>query len=176
MDLDEIADEGKRKMKLYIKQRFFSWRDKFSIYDENGNVKYYVEGDVFSWAKKLRLYDLEKRELALIEEERSAFLQKYRIFRDGNQMALVVKEITFFKHIFSVYGLDWSVRGDFWNHEYEIANNEQTIVTISKEWMTWGDTYEIRFATAVDEVAALAVVLVIDACIEEAQNRQKEIL
>ena len=32
--------------------------------------------------------------------------------------------------------------------------------------MTWGDAYEIRFGAGVDEVSALAVVLVIDACIE----------
>ena len=31
-------------MKLCIKQRVFSWGDKFDIYDEQGNVKYFVKG------------------------------------------------------------------------------------------------------------------------------------
>ena len=42
-------------MKLYIKQRIFTWGDKFSIYDENGNEKYYVEGEILTFGKKLDL-------------------------------------------------------------------------------------------------------------------------
>ena len=42
---------------LYMRQRVFSWGDKFEIYDNAGNVKYYVEGEVFTFGKKLHLYD-----------------------------------------------------------------------------------------------------------------------
>ena len=28
-------------------------------------------------------------------------------------------------------------------HDYQITKNGQTIVNISKEWMTWGDSYEL---------------------------------
>lgn len=31
-------------MKLLFKQRFFSWLDRYDIYDENENVVYTVEG------------------------------------------------------------------------------------------------------------------------------------
>ena len=54
-------------MKLYIKQRIFTWGDKFSIYDEAGNEKYYVEGEILTFGKKLHLYDLQGRELAYID-------------------------------------------------------------------------------------------------------------
>jgi uncharacterized protein YxjI len=43
---------------------------------------------------------------------------------------------------------------------------------VSKEWMTWGDSYEISIEDGVDEIDALSVVLVIDACIE-AERRRK---
>lgn len=46
------------------------------------------------------------------------------------------------------------------------TDGNTVIASVSKEWMTWGDAYEIRFGAGVDEVSALAVVLVIDACIE----------
>ena len=78
----------------------------------------------------------------------------------------MVKEFTFFKHEYSVNGLGWQVHGDFWDHEYEITNGNTVIASVSKEWMTWGDTYEIRLGYGADEATALAVVLVIDACIE----------
>ncbi len=86
------------------------------------------------------------------------------------EIAQVVKEFTFFKHEYSVNGLGWQVHGDFWNHEYEITKGGNTIATVSKEWMTWGDAYEIQFGSGVDEIAALAVVLVVDACIEAQRN------
>ena len=51
-------------MKLYIKQKVFSWGDKFRIYDEND--KYYVESEVFTFGKKLHLYSQSGSELAFI--------------------------------------------------------------------------------------------------------------
>lgn len=44
-------------MRLYIKQRAFSWTDKFSIKDEYGEDRYYVEGEFLSFGKKLHVYD-----------------------------------------------------------------------------------------------------------------------
>ena len=153
-----------------MKQHIFTWGDKFSIYDQAGNEKYRVEGEVFTWGKKLHLYDLMGQELAFIEQEVLTFLPKYHISRNGMQIAEVVKEFTFFKHEYTVSGLGWQVHGDFWDHEYEITNNGRMVASVSKEWMTWGDSYEIRFGSDVDEIDALAVVLVIDACIEAQQR------
>ena len=45
-------------MKLYIKQKVFSWGAKFNITDENGEERYSVAGEVFTLAKKLHIYDL----------------------------------------------------------------------------------------------------------------------
>ena len=152
-------------MNLYIKQHIFTWGDKFSIYDANGVEKYYVEGEIFTWGKKLHLYDRFGNELAFIEQEVLTFLPKYHISRNGMEIAEVVKEFTFFKHEYSVNGPGWQVHGDFWDHEYEVTDGSRIIAAVSKEWMTWGDAYEIDFGDDVDEIAALAVVLVIDACI-----------
>lgn len=157
-------------MKLYIKQHVFTWGDKFSIYDQTGCEKYRVEGEVFTLGKKLHLYDLQGNEIAFIEQEIFTFLPQYHISRNGMHIADVVKEFTFFKHEYTVNGLGWNVHGDFWDHEYEIADNGRTVASVSKEWMTWGDSYEIRFGADVDEIAALAVVLVIDACIAAQNN------
>ena len=54
-------------------------------------------------------------------------------------------------------------------HDYEIIKNGKSIVTISKEWMTWGDSYELNIANPEDEIVALAVVLTID-CVMEASS------
>lgn len=157
-------------MNLYIKQRVFSWGDKFSVYDENGNEKFYVEGEVFSFGKKLHLYDLSGVELAYIEQEIFTFLPKYKLYRGDIEVAKIIREFTFFKQEYSIEGLGWQVHGDFFDHCYEVSDCGMSIANVTKEWFTWGDTYQISIADGVDPINALAVVLVIDACIEAANN------
>ena len=155
---------------LYMKQRVFSWGDKFAIYDEQGREKYYVEGALFSFGKKLRIYDLAGRELAYIEQQLLTFLPRYIIYRNGQEIAEVVKEFTFFHPKYSVNGLGWEVSGDFFDHDYEVNCGVLQVASVSKEWFTFGDAYHISVDASADEVSALAVVLVIDACIEAARR------
>ena len=157
-------------MKLYIKQKVFSWGDKFRIYDEYENDLYYVEGEVFTFGKKLHLSDPSGNELAFIHQKVWSFLPKYFISRNGTDVAQVIKEFTFFRQEYTVDGLGWTVKGNFWAHEYEITGNGQTVATISKHWFTWGDTYEIDIADGIDEVMALCVVLIIDAVIQQSNS------
>lgn len=157
-------------MKLYIKQKVFSWGDKFRIYDAYENDKYYVEGEVFTLGKKLHLYSLSGDELAYIHQKLWSFLPKYFISRDGVDVAQVIKEFTFFRQEYTVEGLGWSVRGDFWAHEYEIEASGRTIASVSKHWLTWGDTYEINITSDADAVMALCVVLIIDAVIAQSSH------
>jgi uncharacterized protein YxjI len=156
-----------------MKQHVFSFSDRFTIYDEAGNDCYYVEGEVFSWGKKLHLYDVNGRERAFISQKVFSFLPKYYISIDGNDTAEVVKEFTFFYPSYSVRlcdGSEWKVDGDFFDHEYEVRDPGRMIAAVSKEWFTWGDAYCISVGSSEDPVLALAIVLVIDACIEASQN------
>ena len=43
-------------MKLYIKQKVFSWGDKFTVKDEAGRDSYYVEGEIFTFGRKLHMH------------------------------------------------------------------------------------------------------------------------
>ena len=50
-------------MKLYIKQKLWSWKDKFTVKDEYGEDRYTVEGEFFSLGRKLHVCDMAGREL-----------------------------------------------------------------------------------------------------------------
>ena len=157
-------------MKLYIKQKVFSWGDKFRIYDENQNDRYYVEGEVFSFGKKLHLYSHSGVEEAFIHQKVLSFLPKYYISRNNIEVAQVIKEFTFFRQEYTVEGPGWTVNGNFLAHDYEITSNGRTIASISKHWFSWGDTYEIDISDDADEVMAICVVLIIDAVIAQSDN------
>lgn len=154
-------------MKLYIKQKVFSWGDKFRIYDAEGNDCYYVEGEVFTLGKKLHLYDLNGIERCYIHQKLLSFLPRFFIGQDGVDTAEVVKKFTFFHPEYQVNGPDWQVSGNFLAHDYVIKDGNSAIASISKKWLAWGDTYEIDIAVHADALLVLSVVLVIDAILQQ---------
>ncbi len=156
-------------MKLYIKEKVFSWGDKFTVKDEYGCEKYVVEGEVFSWGKKLHVWDLSGREVAFIKQEVWSFMPRFYVFCGDRQVAEIKKEFAFLFSKYSIEGLGWEIEGKFMAHDFEICKNGQRIVTITKEWMTWGDSYELDIADPQDEIVALAVVLTID-CVMESNS------
>lgn len=158
-------------MKLYIKEKVFSWSDKFTVWDELGRDKYYVEGEVFSFGKKLHIYDVAGREVAFIRQRLWSWMPRYEVFRGERQVAEIKQEFTFFRPRFTVYGPDGDIEGSFWEHDYCVTRNGRPIVTISKEWMTWGDSYELNIAEPADEIMALAVIITIDCMQEDRASR-----
>ena len=157
-------------MKLYIKEKVFSWGDKFTVKDEFGNDKYMVEGEVFTFGKKLHVYDMAGNEVAFIKQELWSFLPRYHVFCGDRQVAEIRKEFTFLFPKYTIEGLGWEINGKFMAHNYEITKSGYPIVTITKEWMTWGDSYELDIGNPADEIVALAVVLTIDCVTEAAAN------
>ncbi len=156
-------------MKLYIKQKMFSWKDKFFVKDEYGQDKYYVEGELFSWGRKLHVYDMNQREVAFIAQKVMTFLPEYHVSQDGREVAVVKQKFTWFRPKYEIQGPNWTVEGSFWQHEYTVSDQGGSIqVSISKELMSWGDSYELDIAEDKNELLALAVVLAIDCAV--AQN------
>ena len=157
-------------MKLYIKQKVFSWGDKFTVKDAYGNDKYIVEGEIFTWGKKLHVYDMAGYEVAFIKQEIWSWMPRYYVFCDGLQVAEIRKEFTFLFPKYSIDGLGWEIDGSFLAHDYQITKSGRQIVSIRKEWMTWGDSYELDIENPEDEIIALAVVLTIDCVMQSSAN------
>jgi len=153
-------------MKLFMKQKIFSFKDKFFVYDEWGKEKYSVEGELISLGKRLHVRDARGEELAFIKQRILSFSPRYKIFVGGNEVAEVLKHFTLFKPHYSVLGTNWEVRGDFFDHEYAVYDNDLPVATVKKEWLSWADTYSIEIAPYADELTALCVVLVIDAALD----------
>ncbi len=147
-------------MNLYLNQKNFSWNDKFYVYDANGNKMYYVEGEIQSWGKKLHLYDLLGNEKIFISQKMTSVLPRYTINMGSHTVAEVERQFLF-KNEYKVTELDWIVRGNF-EDEYTIENGRRVIAAVSKH----GEGQEIKITFDSDELMALSIVLVIDACIE----------
>ncbi len=150
-------------MRLLIKQRVFSWGEKFDIYDEQGNVKYFVKGEIFSLGHQLHVYDKFENEIGGVHQQLLTFLPKYDIVMGGQKRGTIVKQFTFFKQQYDVDFNGWHVDGDFLDWNYDVYSGGRPIIHISKEWLAWGDTYTIDFENPADELMGLMLVIAIDA-------------
>ena len=154
-------------MKLYMKQKVFSWKDRFTIKEETGADRYFIEGEFFAIGKKLHVFDMNHNEVAFVQQKVLTFLPRFFVYRNGQQVAEIVKRFTFFRPRYEIAGLGWEVNGSFWEHDYTITKNGREIVSIHKVWMSWGDSYELNIVNGEDEVLTLAVVLAIDAVMDD---------
>ncbi len=149
-------------MKLLFKQRFFSWFDSYDIFNEDGETVYTVEGQ-FSWGKKLKIFDRAGRELATVEQKIFSFFPTYEVYIGEQYVGCVRKEFSLFTPSFTVDYMGWEVEGDFFEWEYEIFGGGERKATVSKELFNFTDTYVIDIPDPTDDLAALALVLAIDA-------------
>ncbi len=157
-------------MKLYIKQKVFSFHDRFTVKDEAGNDRFYVEGEIFTLGKKLHILNPHGENLLSIQQRLFTFMPKYDLIRRDETVATIIKEFTFLKPRYVIDGIPFTVEGDFFDHTYEILRDESPIASIYKEWFSWGDSYVVDvFNSDVDELILLAIAITID-CVIAAQN------
>ena len=150
-------------MKLLIKQRIFSWRDSYDVYDESGEAKYTVKSEPFSFGHQLHVYDRNQKEVGVIHQKLLAFLPAFEIEVDGRSRGTIQKQFTFFKPRYEIDYNGWRVEGDVFGWDYDVYSGCSVVVHISKELFHWGDTYVIDFRNPADELDGLLLVLAIDA-------------
>lgn len=153
-------------MKLYLKQKFLSWKDRAWVKDETGADRYFIEGKALSIGKKLWIMTPQGEQLAYIRQKVPTLMPRFIVEIGGNEVAQIVKKFTFLKPKYEIEGLGWTVQGDFMAHDYTVFEGEREVVRIHKQWMSWGDSFEVDIASGTDELLALSVVLSIDAVMD----------
>lgn len=150
-------------MRLLFKQRFFSWFDSYDIFDQAGDIVYTVKGQL-SWGHCLKIYDKFGAEVGTVKERIFTFLPKFEMYVGDKYVGCISKEFTFFRPRYNIDCNGWQVEGDFFEWDYSITNySGATVATVSKEIFNWTDTYVIEVVNPADALAALMLVLGIDA-------------
>ncbi len=152
-------------MKLYFKQRMFSWFDSYDIYrgDETGTVAYTVEGKL-AWGHCLHILDPVGQHIATVQQRVFTFLPKFDLYVGEQCVGTICKEFTLLRPSFTLDFNGWCVEGSFMEWDYRIVDAQgRQVASISKELFHWTDTYVIDVADEGDALYALMVVLAIDA-------------
>ncbi|MCL1832266.1 MAG: hypothetical protein FWG45_05070 [Oscillospiraceae bacterium] len=150
-------------MKLYLKQKVFSWRDKFFVKDETNTDRYYVQGEILSIGKKLHVYDMGGSEVAFVRQKILTALPKYYIEIGGVVVAVLSKKLSLLKPKYFIEGVNWELRGDFLAHDYTLTEAGNLVMQMSKAYFSWGDSYEMNIAQPQHELMCLCIALAVDA-------------
>ena len=149
-------------MKLYIKQKLFSLTSNFSVKDENNEDKYFVKGEFFSLRGKLHILNRNGEEIGLIYARLFTLFPRFFLEINGQEVAEIVREFSFFKPKYRLENTSLRVEGDLWDHNYSLFDGDILIMTITKEWFALSDTYALEILDPSYELISLGIVLAID--------------
>lgn len=150
-------------MKLFIKQRAFSWFDNYRIFDEEGEPIYTIRGEL-SWGHCLRMYDADGNEVCMVREKGDTLLPKFELYVGGNYIGSINKGMDVTKQVYSIDFNGWRIEGDLMETEYQIYNGQgYQIAAMTKEILSQKDTYRIKITNPQDELYVLMLMVAIDA-------------
>lgn len=149
-----------------MKQKLLALGDDFHIQDEEGRDVFFVDGKALSIGDKLSFQDMNGTELAFIKQKVLRLAATYEIYRNGERVAEVKKELfSLFRDKFEVDvpgPNDYKVEGNIIDHEYRFTRGGETVATVSKQWFSFRDSYGVDIRPGEDDVLILAAAVVID--------------
>jgi uncharacterized protein YxjI len=149
----------------YVKQKVFSLLDQYKIYDRNQNALFQCKKRAFSFSGKLDFVDAKTDQtIYLMKRRLFTFLPVFEIYSDDVLVATIYKRFSLFKgkvDIVSTLG-NFSVEGNYTNHQFNIHRNNMIVASITKKWLSWGDSYEISVEEDENQELMVALVIMID--------------
>lgn len=147
---------------LYMKQKVFSLSGKFTVKDKEQKDIYYVEGSFLQIPKTFTIMDSARSEIAVITKKMFSLLPKFFVKVDGREALTIKKEFSFFKARYTIDADGIDVRGNWWDMNFEVLRQGKVVGSVSKKWLTWGDTYEMQILDEEMEHLIIAFVVAID--------------
>ncbi len=152
-------------MKVYIKNKFWSWGGGSSVVNENKEPVFQVKGKVFSITRKKYLCDLDGNRLYTIRNKWfNWFIHKAFIYDSDNNKIATVKDKWFNiknEYFIEDYKDEIKIDGQFFSLSSTILKNGEPIGTIRRRLTFINDAFELE-ANEQDMPFLIALVIAID--------------
>lgn len=149
-----------------MKERMFTIGDDFWIEDEHGNRAYKVNGKVLALADSLDFEDPHGKVLVKMRGKVITIRGQIKLDRPDGKDAVVKKDLINIvrDHLtLSIEGEpECDIRGNLFDHEYEIFRGRDKIAEVSKKWFRLRDTYGVQIEPGADDVLLLAATVAVD--------------
>ena len=147
-----------------MREKVFAVGDDYWVEDEAGQRAFKVNGKALRLRKTFVLEDPAGAELAKIREKKLSV-------RDTMVVAMAGHDVVVRKRLFGIRdryvaevdgGGEYTAKGNFVDHEYDIELDGNKVANVSKKWFRVRDTYGVEVLGEQD----LALVLSITVCID----------
>lgn len=161
--------EARLMRQLYIKQKVFSFNEKFTVKDQDEQDRFYVEGSFMRIPKTFSIMDTSREEVALITKKTLSFLPKFFVEVGGEEVLTIKKELSFFKDRYTIDAAGIEVQGNWWDMNFQVLKHGEVVGEVAKEWFSWGDSYRVNVLHDEMETVMVAIVIAID-CVKEDES------
>ncbi len=162
MGLRDRKDVTTRTFRM--REKVFAVGDDYWIEDEAGQRAFKVNGKALRLRKTFVLEDLGGAELAMIREKKLS-VRDTMVVSVGGHDVVVRKRLFGIRDRFIAEvdgGGEYTAKGNFVDHEYEIEHDGGNVAKVSKKWFRVRDTYGVEVIGEQD----LALILSITVCID----------
>lgn len=159
-------------MKYLVRQKVFSFGDKFTIKDENERDCFQVEGKVFSLGAKLTLFDMNGTQLYYIEQKLMKLLPEYHLYAQDSVAAICKQKFSFLGSKFDIQSPigSFTLEGRPMNYNFELFKDNKLVAVIDKKFFAFSDSYGVDIIDDVDHGLILSLVIIIDQAIHHNNN------
>lgn len=161
-------------MKLYLKQRVFTFLDSYDIYDANQMPVYTVKRKYFQFPPGFDILSSYGEHIFTVARHYKFFVRSYDIIHNGMTVATLDQRLSFFQRAFDITaatGDVFSVDGDFFAWSFTITKNGMPYASLNKVLLSWGDSYEIDVYDSSECAFATALVIAIDDTFHSDRNK-----
>jgi uncharacterized protein YxjI len=148
-----------------MREKVFDIGNDFWIEDSDGEKVYKVDGKAVRFRETFVLEDASGKELATIKEKKLAIRDTMTI-EIGGREAKVHKRLLGIRDRYVVDfedGEDYTAKGNFLDHEYEIEREGDQVAEVSRKWFRVRDTYGVEVSGEQNVPLLLAITVCIDA-------------
>lgn len=150
---------------------------KFDVKTADGTVKYraatVTEGLL---TYNARIYYPNDAEALIIRQQKKMTLAAMNfdiLSPNGVLITEVLQKVHFNKSEFQLPNLGLVVTGDFLSINFAFTRGNQTVATVRKKILSWGDCYELEIFDPEIEQVLLAAIMVIQMVIAAARRRRR---
>jgi uncharacterized protein YxjI len=149
----------------YIQQENLAFADRFTIFDERGNLLFLVKEKMFTIGSRLIFADTNNSIIFYIKQKVLSLMKQFKIYHRNKLVARIKRKLKIFNEKFTIDVPDsdnYIVKGDFFYHHYSFFRRGKIVAKISKEWNSFRDRYMIQIGPREDDLLILASAIVID--------------
>lgn len=158
-------------MKLFLKRDFSNEGALFIVFDHLGKEKFYVYRDMRHSHFSLAITDTNFNRLCSISTVPLPIFKAFTIKDKKSIIRLIFNKNTS-RPMCYYYGISWRIRGDIINKNFEVVDNDNTILLTHRgSWSRSGDSYELNITEGSRELFLIASAICVD-LIESADEKQ----